>query len=78
MEDTQPASLRLQQLRLYVDSNLHDRYLAPILVLLVAAVADLVGAGLAGGAVGWPGAGGDCGVHQRLSPVSPSSTGPAR
>jgi diguanylate cyclase (GGDEF)-like protein len=38
MEDTQPASLRLQQLRLYVDSNLHDRYLAPILVLLVAAL----------------------------------------
>lgn len=38
MEDTQRACVRLHQLRLYVDNHLHDRYLAPPLVLVVAAL----------------------------------------
>lgn len=38
MEVTQGAYVRLHQLRLYVDNHLHDRYLAPPLTVVVAAL----------------------------------------
>ncbi|HYR26111.1 MAG TPA: GGDEF domain-containing protein, partial [Aquabacterium sp.] len=41
MEDAQSASVRLHQLRLYVGNHLHDRYLAPPLTVVVAALLTL-------------------------------------
>lgn len=38
MQDTPCPRVRLHQLRLYVDNHLHDRYLAPPLVLVAAAL----------------------------------------
>lgn len=38
MEVARGASVRLHQLRLYVDNHLHDRYLAPPLTVVVAAL----------------------------------------
>lgn len=38
MDDERRATVRLRQLRLYVDNHLHDRYLAPPLALVAAAL----------------------------------------
>jgi len=38
MEDAERTRVSLQQLRLYIDNHLHDRYLAPPLTVVVAAL----------------------------------------
>lgn len=41
MKDAQQARVRWHQLSLYIDNHLHDRYLAPPLTLVVAALLTL-------------------------------------